>query len=384
MTDKNRKAKNIITADKRFSVSRREFLRNTLLASALLAVPDSILSSDKRFRAGYSESMEGSLVRCLLCPKKCVIPEGKTGFCGVRKNTGGVLYSLSYGHPCSVHADPIEKKPFFHVLPGSYSLSISTVGCNFECKFCQNWQISQSTPEMVHTSYTPPEKIVSKAVSNNLPSVTYTYGEPVVFIEYAQDISRLASEHGLKSFVVTNGYYNSTPFRDLCGVIDAVKIDLKGFTDSYYRKICAGTLRPVLDSIVQARKSGIWLEIVYLMIPTLNDSPDEIRRMARWLVKNAGEDVPIHFSRFFPQYKLKNLPPTPVSSLQTAYDICSEEGMKFVYIGNVPGHRAENSYCPSCGEMIMERQGYRIKSVNMKGASCAYCGERIPGIWDKG
>ncbi|MBD3179263.1 MAG: AmmeMemoRadiSam system radical SAM enzyme [Candidatus Latescibacteria bacterium] len=335
-------------------------------------------------RALYFEPRKGSMLRCLLCPRKCLIPDGKTGYCGVRKNIGGTLYSLSYGHPCSIHADPIEKKPFFHVLPGTTSLSISTVGCNLECKFCQNWQISQSTPDMIDTRYTDPERIVRSAEKNGLPSITYTYGEPVVFIEYARDISAAASSRQIMSFAVTNGYYNSRPFRDLLGDIDAVKIDLKAFTDSYYRKICGGTLKPVLESIVEARRQGVWLEIVYLMVPTLNDSPEEIRRMSRWLAKNAGREVPIHFSRFFPQYKLKNLPPTPLSSLEKAYGICREEGMKFVYIGNIPGKGRESTYCPSCGELIIERRGYRIISKDMKGDRCGNCGEAIPGIWNTG
>ncbi len=365
-------------------MSRRRFLRNATLASAILALPGSLSSSPNIHRADYYEPMEGNRVRCLLCPRKCIINDGKTGYCGVRENSEGVLYSLSYGHPCSIHADPVEKKPFFHVLPGTYSLSISTVGCNMECKFCQNWQISQSSPDMVETSYTPPERIVTSAGKNNLPSITYTYGEPVVFIEYARDISRIASAHGLKSFVVTNGYYNSIPFGDLCKVTDAIKIDLKAFTDSYYRKICGGTLKPVLDNIVRAREEGVWLEIVYLMVPTLNDSPDEIRKMARWIIENVGDEVPLHFSRFFPQYKLKNLPPTPLSSLETAYRICRQEGIKFVYIGNVPGGGKESTFCPSCGGLVIERKGYRVKSINMKGESCSECGEAVPGIWDTG
>jgi len=369
--------------DNPLCMSRRRFLRDATLASALLALPGSLSSSPNYHKADYFEPMEGNRVTCLLCPRKCVIPEGNTGYCRVRENSGGVLYSLSYGHPCSIHADPIEKKPFFHVLPGTHSLSISTMGCNMECKFCQNWQISQSSPDMIETTYTRPERIVASAVKNDLPSITYTYGEPVVFIEYARDISRIAAARGLKSFAVTNGYYNSIPFGDLCKSTDAIKIDLKAFTDSYYRKICGGTLKPVLDSIVQTKREGVWLEIVYLMVPTLNDSPKEIKKMAGWILENVGDEVPLHFSRFFPQYKLKNLPPTPLSSLERAHRICREEGIKFVYIGNVPGGGRENTFCPSCGTVVIERKGYRIRSINMKGDSCAGCGEAIPGIWDR-
>jgi len=308
-----------------------------LIASGTAGIPfGNAFASDEDFEARYYENINKNTVKCLLCPRGCVIQDGKRGQCGVRENREGKLFTLTYGHACSIHFDPIEKKPFFHVLPGTKSLSLATVGCNFKCKFCQDWQISQSTPEMIRTRYQSPKQIVRKALSINAPSISFTYGETVVFIEYAQDIAREAASSNIKSFVVTNGFYRPKPLRDLCKVVNAIKIDLKAFTNRYYRDICGGELKPVLDSILKVRSEGVWLEIVYLMLPTLNDSPNEIRDMARWLVKNVGEDVPLHFSRFFPQYQLNNLPPTPISSLETAYKICREEGLKFVYIGNVP------------------------------------------------
>ncbi|MDZ7859992.1 MAG: AmmeMemoRadiSam system radical SAM enzyme [Candidatus Krumholzibacteriota bacterium] len=365
-------------------ISRRTFLMATgsLIASGTLGIPfGSTFAENADFEARYYEIAGSDKVRCLLCPRGCVISENKKGYCGVRKNIGGKLFTLTYGRACSLHFDPIEKKPFFHVLPGTKSFSLSTVGCNLECKFCQNWQISQSSPEMIETKWRSPEQIVKKAVSVKAPSISFTYGEPVVFIEYAQDIAEEAASKNIKSFVVTNGFYRQKPLEDLCRITDAIKIDLKSFTDKYYRDICGGKLKPVLDSIVKIRSEGVWLEIVYLMLPSLNDSPSEIRDMARWLVRNVGEDTPLHLSRFFPQYKLKDLPPTPVSSLETAYKICREEGLKFVYIGNVPGHRTEDTFCPACSKPIIERRGYNV-NVHINNGHCAFCREPIPGIWE--
>jgi pyruvate formate lyase activating enzyme len=381
-SEKNPKKDKIIGTD---SISRRTFLMGTgvVIASGTIGIPFAkAFASNENFEARYYKNISKDKVQCLLCPRGCVIPDGKRGYCEVRENRGGKLFSLTYGQPCSLHLDPIEKKPFFHVLPGTKSFSLATVGCNIECKFCQNWQISQSTPEMIETKFRSPEQIVSTAHSLNAPSISFTYGEPVVFIEYAQDIAKKASAKGIKSLVVTNGFYRQKPLEDLCKVVDAIKIDLKGFTNKYYRNICDAELKPVLDSILKVRSEGVWLEIVYLMLPTLNDSPGKIREMARWLVKNVGEDVPLHFSRFFPQYKLKNLPPTPISSLETAYKICREEGLKFVYIGNVPGNEAENTFCPACSKKIIERRGYSIINIHIKNGRCAFCGEPIPGLWE--
>jgi pyruvate formate lyase activating enzyme len=365
------------------AMTRRSFIARSAAAFTALAagLPFSAAAGSEPFEARYYEKLPDGFVRCQLCPKKCLVRPGDRGICGVRENRKGTYYSLVYGRPCTEHVDPIEKKPFYHVLPGTTAFSLATVGCNLKCKFCQNWQISQSRPENVSTSFLSPDAIVKRALSSTARSIAYTYGEPVVFAEYVHDIASRGRERGLLSVVVSNGFINERPLDDLCSVVEAIKIDLKAFTETYYRDICSAELRPVLDTIMRIRKAGIWLELVYLMIPTLNDDPAEIRDMARWLITNVGSDVPIHFSRFFPQYRLTNLPPTPVSSLERAHEICREEGLEFVYIGNVPGHTYESTYCPSCSRAIISRRGYLIGDINITEGRCRFCDHEIPGIW---
>ena len=364
------------------TITRRDFLAGatTLLAAGLAPLP-LYASNDDLFEAGFYNRLKDGLVRCGLCPHQCTISPGGKGICGVRENIGGTLYSLVYGRPCSIHVDPIEKKPFFHLFPGSSALSLSTVGCNMSCKFCQNWQISQSKPDDLSVRYVSPETIVSKAVELGVRSIAYTYGEPVVFYEYMSDIAGIARKEGILSAVVSNGYYSPETIRSLCGKIDAIKIDLKSFSDQYYRNICGASLAPVLDTLTLIKSGDVWLEIVYLMIPTLNDDPDMIREMARWLVENLGTDVPIHFSRFYPAYRLSNLPPTPVASLEKAWEICRDEGIKYVYIGNVTDHRAENTFCHNCDKKIISRRGYSIQAIDIVDGKCRYCDTAIPGLW---
>jgi pyruvate formate lyase activating enzyme len=366
-------------------MNRRSFLQGSaaLLAASAVNFPVRLESAPKLPEARYWESMPDGRVHCLLCPKECRPGNKQRGDCGVRENRAGVYYSLSYRRPCTIHRDPIEKKPFFHVLPGTEALSLATVGCNLHCKFCQNWQISQSTPEDVETRDTSPDDIVAQAASLGTPSIAYTYGEPTVFIEYVEDIAKLGRAKGLRSVVVSNGYMQKTPLLDLCGVVDAIKIDLKAFEDSYYRDVCGGTLRPVLDTITAIRERKVWLELVYLVVPTLNDDMGKVREMARWIIANLGPDVPLHFSRFFPQYLLANLPPTPVSTLDQAYQICREAGLHYVYVGNVPGHKGENTYCPNCSKEIIARSGYRLERLDVEKGKCRFCGHAIPGIWQE-
>ncbi len=370
-------------ADMPQRMNRRTFITCSTAALALLGIGAPLGAESPPTEARYYEKLRGGEVRCLLCPKLCRVAPGGRGSCGVRENRGGTYYSLVYGRPCAIHLDPIEKKPFFHVLPGTQAYSLATVGCNLTCKFCQNWQISQSRPEDVEIAHRTPERIALDAKNAGARSIAYTYGEPVVFNEYVQDIAVHGRKMGILSVVVSNGYINERPLLDLCGVVDAIKIDLKAFTDEYYRDICGATLRPVLDTIVRIRRSGVWMELVYLMVPTLNDDPRELREMARWLKSDVGSDVPVHFSRFYPQYQLRDLPPTPIASLERAYDICKEEGLEYVYIGNVPGHETENTYCPSCSEVVISRSGYRVTSVDIIEGRCRHCGREIPGIWEE-
>jgi pyruvate formate lyase activating enzyme len=366
-------------------ITRRAFLKGSaaVLAAAAVVPPFDSFSAATPVEARYYEKTGAGRIRCLLCPRGCGIGNGERGHCGVRENRSGVLYTLVYAQPCALHIDPIEKKPFFHFLPGTEAVSLATAGCNLNCKFCQNWEISQSRPEDIESRFTPPARIVDQAVSLHAPSVAFTYGEPVVFIEYAQDIAKIARERKIKSVVVSNGYLRPEPLADLCGLVDAIKIDLKAFEEPYYEDICNATLQPVLDSIVAIHARGVWLELVYLVVPTLNDQTASIRNMARWIMANVGPDVPLHFSRFYPQYRLENLPPTPVPTLDAAYETCRAEGLRYVYVGNVPGHRAESTYCPNCSRKIITRSGYRVESIDMRNGSCRFCGHRIPGVWQE-
>lgn len=320
-------------------------------------------------------------VQCKLCPRECIISEGARGECGVRENRGGRLYTVVYGRACALNNDPIEKKPFFHFLPGSYALSLATAGCNLHCLYCQNWSISQVRPEQVQNLDLMPEDLVAYAQRLASKSIAYTYTEPVVFLEYVLGTARLAREQGLRNVVISAGYIREEPLRSLCRYVDAIKIDLKAITEEFYREVCDVTLEPVLRALKVIRESGIHLEIVHLVVPTLNDTSEEFRRLARWVVEELGPDVPLHFSRFYPMYRLTHLPPTPVETLERARAIALEEGVKFVYVGNVPGHPGEHTYCPRCGTLLIQRVGYTIMQFRLQEGHCPQCGEAIPGVW---
>ncbi len=319
-------------------------------------------------------------VQCELCPRRCVLSPGQRSDCRVRENVGGELRTLVYGKACAVHVDPMEKKPLFHFLPGSPVFSIATAGCNLHCRFCQNWEISQRPPEETENYDLPPERVVALARQNNCPAIAYTYNDPVVYFEYAFDTARLAREQGIRNVLVTAGYINETPLRELCAVVDAAHVDLKG-DDDYYREVCSGTLAPVQNAIRVMKESGVWVELINLIVPTLNDSPEKIRSLARWIFDAVGPDVPLHFSRFHPIYRLKNLPPTPVETLRRAHGIAREAGLRYVYLGNVPGLEEENTFCPKCGKLLIERKAYFIGEKRLRDGNCAYCGEKIAGVW---
>ncbi|MEJ2720068.1 MAG: AmmeMemoRadiSam system radical SAM enzyme [bacterium] len=376
-------------------IDRRAFLKSAGLLGMAAACPLGLAGpgaavagpasgGDDRFvrEAHYYEKQPHKKIRCKLCPRECVIDDMERGYCGVRENRRGTYYTLVYARPCTYHTDPIEKKPFFHILPGSLAFSIATAGCNVNCKFCQNWEISQTRPEQVRSIYMPPAEVASLAGRANCRSIAYTYSEPVIFYEYMVDTVDAGHEAGVLSVVVTGGYIQKEPLVKLCAKADAIKVDLKSYSEDYYRDVVNGELKPVLDALVTMVDAGVWTEIVYLVVPTLNDSDEEFTGVARWIVSNLGPDVPVHFTRFHPQYLLKNLPPTPIATLERAKAIADSEGIRYVYVGNVPGHEAEQTYCPGCGRVVVERKGYRINAVHITGGACEFCKTKIAGLWD--
>ena len=368
-------------------MNRRDFMKysGSLAAAGALALTSAHTTAAEEkalVEARYYDKLDFKRVKCTLCPRQCVIDNLETGYCGVRTNKEGVYYTLVYGKPVTMHIDPIEKKPLFHFLPGSSAYSLATVGCNVNCKFCQNWEISQVGPDQVPSYDASPEDIVKAARRSGAPSIAYTYTEPVIFAEYMHDIAELGRRSGVRSVMITNGYINSQPMIDLCKVLDAVKVDLKAFTQKFYTELVSGELQPVLDTLVLLKKQKMWTEIVYLVIPGKNDDPGEIREMAQWIKQDLDIDTPLHFSRYHPQYMIKNIPPTPVSTLETCWEICRKEGLNFVYIGNVPGHSAEKTHCPKCGQVVVDRAGYNVKKVNLKGNKCSNCQTVIAGVWN--
>jgi len=323
----------------------------------------------------------GTYVQCTLCPHRCIIADGERGTCRVRENRAGRLYSMVYGNPCAVHVDPIEKKPFYHFLPTVPAFSLATAGCNLRCLYCQNWSISQVPPEQTQNADLPPEEVVRYARQYKAPVIAYTYSEPIIFYEYMLDTARLAREAGLRNVVISAGFIEPDPLRELCATVDAIKIDLKGYDEDFYREVCEAELGPVLEAIRTIYESGTHLELVNLVVPTLNDNLEQLQALARWVARDLSPDVPLHFSRFHPQYKLTNLPPTPVERLDRAREIALEAGVRFVYVGNVPGHPGNNTSCPACGRTIIVRQGFGVKEYHLQAGACAYCNQPIPGVW---
>lgn len=378
----------------KYAVSRRSFIKHLSCAAFSLGLMP--LPAQTAFKiscgtayAATSEQLKEVMfykklpelkVACEICPKNCTVADLERGYCGNKENRGGIYYTLIYSRPCAAHIDPIEKKPLFHCLPSTRAFSIATAGCNFECRFCQNWNIAQYRPEQIENMNISPEDVAAAAHKQGCATIAYTYSEPVVFYEYMYDCARAGKKAGVGSVMISNGYINEEPLRVLCKQLLAVKIDLKSFSDKFYKDYCSGELAPVLKSLQVLKELGMWFEIVVLVIPTLNDSPAEIKEMVQWIFKNLGPDVPLHFSRFHPMYKIKNLPPTPVNTLETCHKIAQEAGLRFVYIGNVPGHPAENTLCPHCHKILIQRMGYAIIKNEIKDGKCS-CGHPIPGIW---
>jgi len=332
--------------------------------------------------AMYYTALEDGMVRCDLCPTECVLEEGERGMCRVRVNIDGKLRSIVYGRPVSINIDPIEKKPLFHVLPASKAFSLATVGCNLGCVFCQNFEISQAAPEDTRRYDVSPEKLVGLAKQHGCEGIAYTYTEPTVFYEYMLDTAKLARANNLRNYWITCGQIQEAPLLELCKVLDAANVDLKGFSDEFYVKYCSAHLFPVLRTLKILKRQKVFFEITNLLVPDANDDPAMIRDMCRWIVIELGADVPIHFSRFHPAYKLTRRPATPVSVLKTARDIAKEEGLLYVYLGNVRGAGLSDTFCSVCGKTLIQRSGYLVTENHIKTNRCKFCGAPVTGIWE--
>jgi pyruvate formate lyase activating enzyme len=330
---------------------------------------------------GFYYTSDGKNVQCQVCPNLCLLEPGDRSVCRSKVNIDGKLYSLAYGNPCAVHVDPIEKKPLHHFHPGTAIFSIAAAGCNLRCLNCQNWEISQRKPEEVQHTEMFPQEVVRAALKTESPSIAYTYSEAVTYYEYMLDTARLAKEAGLKNVLVSNGYINREPLLELCKVLDGANINLKSFDDRLYRSLNGGTLKPVLNTLKILREQGVWFEITTLVVPTYVDDPEMIKRMCEWILKELGPECPLHFTRFSPSYRLTRLPPTPVAALEQMRDIALAQGIRYVYLGNVPGHPGCNTYCPKCGRTLVERSGYVRLPVHLNKGHCKFCRHVIPGRW---
>ena len=376
--------------NKNYCLNKRQFLKRCVsLSAGLICIPGSdLFSSDlgnddqRSFRkeAMFQEETARGIM-CRICPNECVLKEGELSKCNNRRVIKSKLYTLAFGNPCSVNVDPIEKKPLYHFLPGTRAFSIATAGCNLVCLNCQNWTISQISPDKSRNYDLMPERVVAECISKGCDSIAYTYSEPVTFYEYVFETATLARKAGIKNIMKSNGYIYPEPLKKLCSVIDAANIDLKGFSESTYLKLSGGKLQPVLDTLKTYKDMGVWLEITNLVVPTWTDDPVEIRKMCRWLADNGFIKTPVHFSRFYPTYKLEQLPPTPVDILNKAAKIASEEGLEHVYTGNVPGNELSDTKCPSCRSTLITRQGYRITANIIKNGKCSNCGTSVEGVW---
>lgn len=387
------------------SISRRKFLTASALAVGATLVPFSPVTafakSDKKpditgtiFKNDAPESLwkwsrevdhyqklPGKKVVCGICPNSCVLAENDRSVCRSRVNKGGKLYTLTYGNPCAVHLDPIEKKPLFHFHPKSQALSIATTGCNFRCLNCQNWQISQVKPEAVRHYEMFPEAVVKKAKEYQAASIAYTYTEPTTYFEYMIDTARIARQNGLYNLWVSNGFINPGPLLELCEVLDAANVNLKSFSDELYRKLNGGRLEPVLNTFKTMHEQGVHFEMTTLVVPGYVDDPEMVKSMCGWILENLGPDHPLHFLRFFPRYKLDRLPPAPISKLTEFRNLAMKEGIRYVYVGNVPGHEGNHTYCHNCGKLLVKRTGYHIPEYNLNGNHCKFCDTEIPGVW---
>lgn len=379
---------------------KREFIKKGIVCGgaamlsvnaglSLFAIPGtntgkSMETSDKPnkfIKEGRFQVQTPKGVRCLICPNECSIPEGASGDCGNRRNFNGTLFSIAYGNPCSIHIDPVEKKPLLHFYPESLAFSIATAGCNLACLNCQNWTISQTTPDKTRNEDMMPDRVVKEALAGQCKSIAYTYSEPITFYEYTCDTARLARSKGIKNILVSAGYIHEQPLREMAAYIDAANIDLKSFSEEIYTKLNGGRLEPVLNTLKVLKEMNVWLEITNLVIPGWTDDLGMIKKMCAWLHENGFDDTPLHFSRFHPEYRLTQVTSTPVETLIKARNIALEAGLHFVYIGNLANTDAENTNCPSCQKTVIVRKGFRILHNDIVSGKCRHCAHIIPGHW---
>jgi pyruvate formate lyase activating enzyme len=328
--------------------------------------------------------LEEGKVQCYLCNHRCIVPLSNRGICGVRENREGKLYTLVYGRAISLNVDPVEKKPLFHLFPGSTSFSVAAVGCNFRCLQCQNHEISQlpkGREGRIEGSEVSPAKIVTLAKQNGCQSISYTYTEPTIYFEYAYDTARQASQEGIKNIFVTNGYMTEEALETIRPYLDAANVDLKSFRERFYKEVCAAKLKPILENLKRMRQMGIWVEITTLVIPTLNDSDQEFEEIARFIV-SLGPEVPWHVSAFYPTYKMMNLPRTPASALHRAREIGIKAGLRYIYCGNISGEEGEDTFCPHCRRKLIERTGFRVDKNDVVNGACRHCHGKIDGVWN--
>lgn len=348
-------------------------------ANASLAEPQKKTMKPIRKAIYYTPTARG--MKCLICPNECQIKPEEHGDCRTRYFTGGDLYTIAYGNPCAVHVDPIEKKPLYHFLPQSKSFSVAIAGCNLACLNCQNWEISQASPLTTNNYDLMPGDVVKNCIDQQCKSISYTYSDPVAWYEYTYDTAQMARVSGIKNVLVSAGYINREPLRQLAKYIDAANIDLKSFSNEIYEMLNAGKLQPVLDCLQLLKDNGVWLEITNLVVPDWTDDFDMIKQMCEWLADNGFADVPLHFSRFYPQYKLAQLPETPVATLVKARQIALSAGLHYVYIGNLPGSDGQDTICPGCKKTLVVRKGFFVEKNEIRNGKCPVCNRTIPGVW---